>query len=192
MKSVVFNNVTKSFEDKKVLNGLSFSVNKGETLSIMGPSGCGKTTILNLLLGLIKPDGGKIEVPKKISVVFQEDRLFEEFSALSNVEAVIPNNADKEHCGMLLEAVGIEDLKKPVCKFSGGMKRRVAIARALAADADFYILDEPFKGLDKSTKQTVMSIVKNHLSGKTLLLITHSIDEATFFGSDILTLETIE
>jgi len=186
---IVFENVSKNFDGKNVLNALSFYAKQGEMLAIMGPSGCGKTTILNLILGFLKPDSGKISAPKKASVVFQEDRLFEEFSALSNVESVIPARQNKEHCADILNALGLEDLKKPVCKLSGGMKRRVAIARALAAEADFYVLDEPFKGLDEDTKDEVIAFVKERLAGKTVIIVTHQRDEAEKLNARLLLLD---
>ncbi|MBQ3195112.1 MAG: ATP-binding cassette domain-containing protein [Clostridia bacterium] len=191
MSCIVFENVTKSFDGKNVLSSLSFEVKQREMLAIMGPSGCGKTTILNLILGSLKPDSGKISVPKKASVVFQEDRLFEEFSALSNVEAIIPPRQDKEHCAAILNALGIEDLKKPVRKLSGGMKRRVAIARALAIEADFYVLDEPFKGLDEDTKDEVIAFVKERLEGKTVVVVTHQKDEAEKLNARIMLLDKL-
>ena len=190
MSFVSFEKVSKSFGEKSVLKELSFSIEKGQVVCIMGPSGCGKTTVVNLLLGLIKPDGGTVNTPEKVSVVFQEDRLFEEFSALSNVAAVVPKTESKDKCAALLKAMGLGDeLKTPVAKLSGGMQRRVAITRALVTEADFFILDEPFKGLDENTKDEVIEFVREYLRGKTVLLITHQTDEAEKLGADIIQME---
>lgn len=190
MNAVEFIKVSKSFGEKQILNKLSFSIAEGEILCIMAPSGWGKTTIVRLLLGLIKPDEGLITAPIKKSVVFQEDRLFEEFSALSNVCTVTKDAAAKKRCARLLSAVGLgKELKTPVRKLSGGMKRRVAIARALAADADFYVMDEPFKGLDLTTKDEVIAFVKSTLHDKTAVIVTHQEDEAKKLGARILQLD---
>lgn len=181
--------VSKSFDDKIVLNRFSMSLEKGKSLCIMGPSGCGKTTIINLLLGFVKPDSGTINAPNTASVVFQEDRLCEDFSALSNVRI---SGACKNLCLELLNEMGISsEAKKAVKTFSGGMKRRVAIARALAAEADFYIFDEPFKGLDEKTKLLVIDSVKRRLDGKTFILITHDRDESDAFNAPIIELSQI-
>lgn len=190
MSFVSFEKVSKSFGEKSVLKELSFSIEKGQVVCIMGPSGCGKTTVVNLLLGLIKPDSGIINTPEIVSVVFQEDRLFEEFSALSNVAAVVPKTESKDKCVAILEAMGLgNELKTPVAKLSGGMQRRVAIARALVTEADFFILDEPFKGLDENTKDDVIEFVREYLRGKTILLITHQTDEAEKLGADMVYME---
>lgn len=182
-ETVKFDGVSKAFEDKQVLSNLSFTIKRGEKLCIMGESGCGKTTVVNLLLRLFPPDSGTIAAPDKISVVFQEDRLFEDFSVMSNVMAVAPKGTRKEHCAEILEGLRLADVaKKPVKKLSGGMQRRVAIARLLTAEAKFYILDEPFKGLDNATKETVVAYVKRKLEDKTLLLITHNEKEAELLG----------
>ena len=116
---------------------------------LMGPSGIGKTTLLLLLLGLVSPDSGEITgLPEKVSVIFQEDRLCEDFSALSNVAMVLPRGGE-ETASALLKALGLEEaMRQPVHTLSGGMKRRVAIARGLAADSPLLLMDEPFKGLD--------------------------------------------
>ncbi len=190
MNAVEFIDVSKAFGEKQVLSNLSFSVEEGTTLCIMGPSGCGKTTIVNLLLGLIKPDEGIVNARGKAAVVFQENRLFEEFTALSNVCAVVPKKTDKKRCIELLKAVGLgEELKTPVCKLSGGMKRRVALARALAVQADFYVLDEPFKGLDDDTRDDVIAFVKRELESKTVIVVTHQLDEVEKLGAMLLTLD---
>lgn len=190
MKIVEFIDVYKAFDKKQVLQGLSFDVRPGTKLCIMGPSGCGKTTIVNLLLGIIKPDTGIIKAPDKAGVVFQENRLFEEFSALSNVCA-ITSKKNKDLCVRLLEGMGLgEELKTPTGQLSGGMKRRVAIARALAAETDFYILDEPFKGLDDDTRDEVIKFVKKELTGKTAIIVTHQKDEAEKLGAKIMLLNT--
>ncbi len=145
----------------------------------MGPCGCGKTTLLNLLMGLIKPDHGSIRMPSgwKISAVFQENRLLDQMTAAANVALV--SRVKREEIEQLLLRLGIdeESLGHPVSTFSGGMKRRVALARALLADFDVLFLDEPYKGLDVETRKNVMEIVGEYTQGKTVLLVTHDSEE---------------
>lgn len=185
---ISINNISKSFLDTHVLINTSLDIGCGSFVCIMGGSGCGKTTLINVILGFEKADSGNVTgMPQTVSVVFQEDRLCEDFSALSNVKMVINNKkADKQTASNLLISLGLGDsLNKPVKELSGGMKRRVAIARALAVEADFVILDEPFKGLDEETKKTVINYVRRKLKGKTVLMVTHDIKEAIAFGAEI-------
>ncbi len=178
--------ISKSYGEKEVLNGFSMDISKGQTICLMGKSGCGKTTLINIILGLEKADGGTVSgVPSKTAVVFQEDRLFENYTTLSNIKAV----SNKETAESLIEAMGLQGSEKqPVSKLSGGMKRRVAIARCLAFDADFVVMDEPFKGLDDKTKQSVMNYVKKRLEGKTALIVSHDINEAKALGAELVTM----
>lgn len=179
MTDIKITELSKSYGENAVFRNLTLTLKIGRTTCVMGPSGCGKTTFANILLGFEKADGGTVSgLPDKISAVFQEDRLFEDFSALSNVKAVLPSgNAEKAL--RLLSSMGLEgDAKKSVRELSGGMRRRVAIARALAYEAPFTVLDEPFKGLDEKTKDGVISFVKSYLKGKTVLLVTHDTNEA--------------
>lgn len=185
MNDIVIKDLRKSFADKSVLNGLNLTIPNGKAVCIMGGSGCGKTTLINILLGFEAPDSGTIQgFPPKASVVFQEDRLCEDFSALSNVKMVLSGNSDKAID--ILKSLGLgEAINKPVKKLSGGMKRRVAIARALAAEAEIVIMDEPFKGLDEDTKNSVMAYVREALTDKTFIIVTHEPEEAEFMGATV-------
>lgn len=174
MKDLVLEHVEKRYGDKVVLRDFSARFPGGECTCIMGPSGCGKTTLLRLILGLETPDGGQIlgrSFP--MAAVFQENRLFEDFSALSNVTAVCPKERRPEAAQHLM-ALGLgESLHAPVRTLSGGMKRRVAVARAVLAPGEVLVLDEPFTGLDRDTKAAVLAYLKDHTQGRTLLLVTH-------------------
>ncbi len=190
MSFVSFENVSKAFGNKKVIDNLSFSIERRHSLAVMGPSGSGKTTIINLLLGFENVDCGKIVCPNKTSVVFQEDRLSEDFSVLSNTTVGSKSKEKKAAAVKLLGALGLAgEEKTPVRELSGGMKRRVAIARALCTDAEFYIFDEPFKGLDEGTWLDVLGVVKAFMKDKAFLLITHNEKEATALCDDMLVLE---
>lgn len=172
---IEFIRVSKSF-DEKLFEDLSFTLKSGERLGIVGKSGIGKTTIVNMILGFVKPDEGEvINDFQKMSTVFQEDRLVEEISALSNLKAVSKKN-DAELSKILTE-LGIENPKQIVKKMSGGMKRRVAIARAVAYGGDILLLDEPLRGLDIANKKNAIQIVNREYKNKSVILITHDLDE---------------
>ena len=187
---IEFKNVSKAFGEKEVLWDFSLAINGGERICIMGPSGCGKTTIGNLLLGNVLPDSGEIVCPKdSISAVFQEDRLCEDFSALSNLRMVLPDKNRTLARDILLRLINEEDIDKPVRTFSGGMKRRVAIGRALCYPKPILLLDEPFSGLDSYTKQSVADVINELSVGKTLILISHDKKEAEMLGAKIIELK---
>ena len=174
MTDLTLENICKKYGEKTVLQDVSFVFPGGRRTCIMGPSGCGKTTLLRIILGLETSDAGTMTGrPERLSAVFQENRLFEDFSALSNVAAVC-SKEDKGKIEEHLTALGLGDsLTKPVRTLSGGMKRRVAIARAVLAPGELMILDEPFTGLDKDTKAVVLEYLKTHTQGRTLILVTH-------------------
>lgn len=172
--------LSKAFDGKPVLNGFNLQLESGCRYALMGASGSGKTTLLNLLMGLEKPDSGSILKPDglKISAVFQENRLLENLTPAANIRLVADVSLQKIH--QLLLDMGIEpdSLDQPVKTYSGGMKRRVAIARALLSDYDLLLLDEPYKGLDESTRQQVIAIVLQMTQGKTVLMVTHDPEDA--------------
>ena len=167
-------NIKKGFGDTDVLKGVSFSMERGQVLAIIGSSGSGKTTLLRIILGLEQPDHGTIQGQvRPVSAVFQENRLFEDFSALSNAAVVCPKG-DRQEAARHLTALGLADsLSLPVRALSGGMKRRVSIARAVLAPGPLLVLDEPFTGLDRTTKAVVLDYLKRYTQGRTLLLVTH-------------------
>lgn len=186
MSDIVVNKIHKSFGGRKVLEEFSCVFREGRITAVTGKSGCGKTTLTNIVMGLIKPDSGTVlNVPAKISAVFQEDRLCEDFGAVSNIHFVTGRNYPKDEIEKCLLYLGLGgSLYKPVRELSGGMRRRVAIARALLFDYDLLILDEPFKELDAVTKENVMGYIKQNAAGKTVILVTHNMDEACYFEAD--------
>lgn len=179
-------NVSKSFGEKQVLRDFSLRIKKGDRVCLMGASGVGKSTVMNLVLGIEKADSGTVETQGRISAVFQEDRLCEDFSALSNV-CLVAEKPDKEKAKMLLESLGLMDaIEKPVKEMSGGMKRRTTIARALFYEHDILLLDEAFTGLDEETKTAVAELINRHTAEKTVLLISHDEKEAELLGAKII------
>ncbi len=191
MMSIELKNVSKSYADNNVFDGFSFSFEYGKTYCVMGRSGCGKTTLLNIILGLVKPDSGDISgVPEKVSAVFQEDRLCEDITAYANVFAAVPKGIKRTDVEICFGALGLSDcIDKNINELSGGMKRRVVIARALLAESEVVILDEPFKGLDTETRKRTVKTVLDYTKGKTLIFSTHDIAEVDLMGAYILSVE---
>ena len=172
---ISLNHISKSYQGQSVFSDLCLSIPKGEITAITAPSGYGKTTLLRLLMELEKPDGGTITglTGQKKSAVFQEDRLCENLSSLTNIR-LTASKSDETHILTAMEQIGLYDCaQKKVSELSGGMKRRVAILRALLADYDILFLDEPFKGLDKDTKDLVIKYTGQHITGKTVIFTTH-------------------
>lgn len=191
MNDIIIKDLCKSFGEKKVLDNFSVMFPAGSVSCIMAPSGAGKTTLLSIMQGFINPDSGIIEgIPEKMSAVFQEDRLCEDFCAVSNVRfscGAGKGKKSKEEIVACLSALGLGDsLDKPVRSFSGGMKRRVAIARALMADYELLFLDEPFKGLDEELKLSVAKYIKSSAAGKTVIAVSHDEAEAALLGATVI------
>ena len=202
-KVIVFENVSIAFEDKPVLDGISFCLPKGETKAIFGVAGSGKSTILKLALGLLKPDSGHIyvlgedvtqmsedalfEIRRKVGIVFQESALFDSLTVRENVafrlleEGDIPDDEVEKR---VREALSFVELENTVDKFpaelSGGMRRRVAIARAIITQPEVLLYDSPTGGLDPVTSTTIIQlIVKQRDVYKTSsLLVTHRLQDA--------------
>lgn len=178
-----FENVSKSFGEKKVLKGFNATFKEGVATAIMGESGCGKTTLLRIIAGLEKADGGEVRKDgARVAYLFQEDRLIESLSAFDNIR-LVSKASDEEIKAMLFEMGLGADIDGKVADFSGGMKRRVSIARALLFDAPLVLLDEPFRGLDEQTKAKVAAVMQKSLAQKTAILVTHSSEEAALLGA---------
>ncbi len=193
MKELKIRGICKRFGDQEVLRNVNAVFPAGSVTCLLGPSGSGKTTLLRMIAGLEEPDAGSIEgVPERIAFVFQEDRLCEEFSALSNVHLVTGNSMTKEEIARHLAEIGLEDsLDKPVREYSGGMKRRVAIVRAVCCAAELLILDEPFKGLDGKLRLEVIDYISKYTAGRTIICVTHDPDDAERLGGVNMELEQI-
>ena len=186
--SVILNNVNKRYESNVVLENFSTNIPPARVTALMGASGIGKTTLLRLIARLEMPDTGEVRANEQVSVVFQDDRLSEELSAVGNVRLGRRDATASEAAG-LLSSLGLsEHMDKPVSTLSGGMRRRVAIARALISDAPLLLLDEAFTGLDDGTKEEVILTVKQHIEGRTVLLVTHDEEEARLLGARVLPL----
>jgi phospholipid/cholesterol/gamma-HCH transport system ATP-binding protein len=206
--AIEFRDVHLSFEDKKVLNGISFTVKRGETKIILGRSGGGKSTTIRLLLGLLKPDSGQIlvdgeditnysepemmSVRDKMGMVFQEGALFDSLSVYDNVayrlheQGIIEEDVEPE-VRRMLQFVDLEDaIDKLPSELSGGMRRRVGIARALVGDPKIVMFDEPTAGLDPPTARTIceLAIKLRDLEDVSSIFVTHEMQNLHYLCSE--------
>ena len=188
------------------IENVSFTLSRGEFVSIIGPSGCGKTSILSIVAGLLRPSGGEVilrgEKVKKpsasVGYMFQRDELFPWRTIEQN--AMLPleitkktENGNKTRVNELLLKYGLNDFRKRYpSELSGGMRQRAALIRTLAPDPELLLLDEPFSALDYQTRlnvaDDVYSIIKSE--GKTAILVTHDISEAISVSDRILVLSS--
>ncbi|HWW15403.1 MAG TPA: ATP-binding cassette domain-containing protein [Candidatus Dormibacteraeota bacterium] len=200
---VVFEDVALAFAENEVLRGVSFRLNRGETKALFGVAGSGKSLILKLVLGLIRPDSGRIVVlgedvtqlqekdlfklRDKIGMVFQESALFDSLSVKENVAYRLTEEHgiyDEDIDRRVREVLRFVELEHTLdldpAELSGGMRRRVAIARALITQPELLLYDSPTGGLDPVTSNTIIElIVKQRDVYKTsALLVTHRLQDA--------------
>ncbi len=206
--AIEFRDVDLAFDDRQVLNRLSFRVMKGETKIILGGSGGGKSTIIKLVLGLLKPDSGQVlvdgedvtnynevqmmSVRKKIGMVFQEGALFDSLSVYDNVayrlheQGVLEDEVERE-VRRMLRFVNLEDaIDKMPAELSGGMRRRVGIARALIGDPKIVLFDEPTAGLDPPTARTICELAMKlrDLEDVSSIFVTHEMNNLDYICSE--------
>jgi phospholipid/cholesterol/gamma-HCH transport system ATP-binding protein len=206
--SIVLDKVSLAFDDKVVLKDVSFELLPGHTKVILGGSGSGKSTILKLILGLLRPDGGTIvvngrrvdamseldlmDVRSDIGMVFQEGALFDSLTVDENVgyklyeESDISYEKAQQRVEEVLGFVGLEEyVERMPSELSGGQRRRVAIARAMAAKPGILLYDEATTGLDPITAMTVdQEIIKlRDLEGVTSIVVTHQLRDAFFVAT---------
>lgn len=198
---IEFKDVHKSFKKTKVLNGITFSVEKGQLVSLIGSSGCGKTTTLKMINGLIKPTSGDIlvngeslltadliKLRRTMGYVIQQTGLFPHMTIKDNIE-IIPHlsGVDRkkvaERTEELMEMVGLppdEYLWRYPAQLSGGQLQRIGVARAFAVEPEIILMDEPFSALDPVTREQLqdeVSAIQSKLQ-KTIVFVTHDMDEA--------------
>ncbi len=188
--AVRLRNVRKSFGNLLVLDGVSFDVKRGEFVCVVGESGCGKTTLLKIIAG-IEDCEGFVEVSGRVGFVFQDDRLLPWRTALGNVLFALEACGSRrvERAKSLLELVGLSGFEHFYPKqLSGGMRQRVGIARALAIDPDVLLMDEPFASLDARTRERMQDELLRYVTGRSVVFVTHSIDEAVFLADRVIVL----
>ena len=189
--------LSKIYGGVPVVNGVDFSVTRGECVGLLGPNGAGKTTILRLMLGNARPDGGTLEVlglpvparagemRARLGVVPQFDNLDPDFSVVENLRTYgsyfgLSRAALAARVPALLDFAALtERAEAKISALSGGMKRRLTLARALVNDPELLVLDEPTTGLDPQARQLLWQRLRELIAvGKTLLLTTHYMEEA--------------
>ena len=182
----------------EALKDINFTLKQGELLSVLGPSGCGKTTLLNMIAGFVNPTAGTISLGDTAiegpgverGMVFQQGALFEWLPVAKNVDFGLrmKKQDEKEAVDLVekwLDIVGLQGFgDTPTHQLSGGMQQRVALARCLVNDPDVILMDEPLGALDALTREKMQSLVLElwKETGKTIMIITHSVEEALLLG----------
>ena len=186
------NNLEKKYGDVNAVNGISFSVEKGEVFGILGPNGAGKTTTVEMIEGLRKPNSGTINVcnidalkePQRIKeiigVQLQATSLYDNIRVKEAIELFGSYYKNSLPAEQIMEEVSLMDKKNsPVSKLSGGQKQRLSVGLALVNDPEIIFMDEPTTGLDPQARHNVWSIVeKLRERGKTVVITTHYMEEA--------------
>lgn len=205
--------LTKYFDNLRVLEGIDFEINKGESLSVIGPSGCGKSTLLRLLIRIEEPTSGKIfidgkdlslyssdalnDLRKKMGMIFQSSALFDSMNVFENVAFALRLHtklSESEIAKIVKEKLRMVDMDGVELlmpeELSGGMQKRVSIARALAFDPETILYDEPTTGLDPITSVTIENLMLK-LSRElkvTSIIVTHVLQTVYRVSSRIVML----
>ena len=206
MNVLKLEDIYKSFGEKDVLNGISFSVEKGEILGLLGVSGSGKSTVFNIISGNIRPNKGTVFIDGKettgetghVSYMLQKDLLFDHMKVVDNAALALrikgmDKKKARETASSYFKEFGLEDQEdKYPRELSGGMRQRVALLRTYLNKEPIILLDEPFSALDKLTKDKLhnwfLDIIKKYQM--TGIFISHDIDEAIYLSDRILILKT--
>ena len=207
--AVRLDKVSKSFGPQKVLDDVTFEIPKGTAFVLLGRSGAGKSVALRHIIGLIKPDAGRVlvadhdigslgardlsELRKHVGFLFQNAALFDSMSVGENVEFPLRRHTRlsgqeiRDRARQKLTAVGLADAyEKMPAELSGGMKKRAALARAMALDPDILLVDEPSAGLDPITSHEIDELlVERKRAGTTLAVVTHNIPSARAIGDEL-------
>lgn len=199
--AVTAKNIVKSFGSKKVLDGISFTVGKGQIFGLLGPSGAGKTTLIKILTGQLECDHGKVMINgvdadkltggdnKKFGIMMDDFGIYERLNCYDNLKIFAEIYGVKKG-GILnaLKKTGLENAEKTIAaKLSKGMRSRLRLSRAFMTDPDILFLDEPTSGLDPSTADWIYKIMLTEKEkGKTIFLTTHTMSEAEKLCDDIV------
>ncbi len=205
---IVFDRVSVSFNTASgmlnVVDNVSYTIANGEFVSIIGPSGCGKTTMMNIVAGFVQPSSGSVTLDGKPitapgserGVIFQDYGVFPWLTVEQNIAFGLKLRANRAShdergaiCRRYMQLMGLTDFANAYPKtLSGGMRQRLAIARAYAVKPEFLLMDEPFGALDAQTRSQMQDLLLQVLQqeGKTVMLITHSVEEAIYLSSRII------
>ena len=199
--------VSVSFAETAVLDGVSLEIERGDVVALLGPSGSGKSTLLRVIAGIIRPDAGRVEIDgvdvttvpthlRSVGMVFQDEQLFPHLDVGDNVAfglrmAGMGKTQRHERADELLALVGLVGFaSRSVDRLSGGEAKRVALARSLAPEPSVLLLDEPLTGLDRGLRDRVaeeLGHVLKHAS-TTAVWVTHDPDEAATVADRVVTL----
>lgn len=198
--------------DQKVLNNVSLSIEKGQTISLIGPSGCGKSTFLRIIMGLIQPDSGTIQIDgellagrnaltlrRKMGYVIQSGGLFPHLTAKENLTLVSHylswnKTKEKKRIQELSELTNMDPtlLERKPEHLSGGQAQRISLMRALMLDPPILLMDEPLGSIDPLVRYELQNDLRSIFRelNKTVLLVTHDLGEAAYLGDDIALMQS--
>ena len=197
-------NVSKSFNDNKVINNVNVSFEKGKIHGIVGKNGSGKTILIKMMCGFIKPDEGTITInnkiigkdvdfPDNVGAIIETPGFLPNLSAYKNLSylASLKGKIGKEEINEAIKNVGLNpNDKKHVGKYSLGMKQRLGLAQAIMEDPDLLILDEPMNALDKNGVNDVRNLlIKLREDGKTIIIISHNSEDIDFLCDTVHEME---
>ena len=191
-------NLSKSFDNKKILDGINLKIFQSQVVALVGPSGEGKSTLLRCIAGLEKFSEGSIDVKGNVGMVFQSYNLFPNLTVLQNIYLAlnlvkkIPKEQAIFRANRELEKMGLLDKSNFYpAQLSGGQSQRVAIARALALDPSLILFDEPTSALDPKLKKEVLELIRKVAteSSCSILLVTHEIAFAKQIANTVILLE---
>lgn len=209
MSQLIVQNLEKSFEgNKKIINDISFRIDKGESIGFLGPNGAGKTTTIRTISNLLEIDNGDIlfndisikknpsNLKSKLGVVPQDIAVFEDLSAYENVKFFCSlygfrGKALNEKVKSALNAVGLLERAGDIpSKFSGGMKRRLNIACSIAHEPEILIMDEPTVGIDPQSRNNILTTVRKlNEKGTTIIYVSHYMEEVEALCKRIILLD---
>jgi len=179
-KTLIIENLQKSYAGRRVVDGVSFHVSRGEVVGLLGRNGAGKTTSFDMVLGLVTPEKGRISMGNvnmtklpihersRLGVGYlpQETSIFRKLTVVENIKIILemrnfPNREHKQRISTLLEQFGLQYLGETVAmSLSGGERRRLELARCLAAEPEFILLDEPFTGVDPISIGDIQGLIR--------------------------------
>ncbi len=207
IEPITVNNISVSYDGNEVVKDVSFSFKPGSLIGVLGPNGAGKSTLLKAMLGLIHRDHGDVrlgaksieEMRKKIAYVPQRSNIDWNFPIIVKDTVLLgtypkvgllrrPKKEDKEWAMECLRQVGMEDFaNRQIGELSGGQQQRVFLARALAQKADYFFLDEPFVGIDVSSEEVIIDILRQlKKAGKIVFVVHHDLSKVKSYFDDLV------
>lgn len=200
--SIKVTNLTKTFDDRKVLDNISFEVKDGETLAVVGFSGSGKSTVLKLICGLLEKDSGEIQTSEgDIAMVFQYSALFDSINVADNISFALRERRDlrnkykedelKKIVSQKLELVGLKGIERKFpSELSGGMQKRVSFARAIVTEPKTILYDEPTAGLDPISSTLIEDYIVRlqQETNAASIVVTHQMSTITRTANKLIML----